>query len=529
MLPTAITDYESVQEAAWTAADLQAGYAFNFFTNTPVFGGEEWDCYVHVIDVLAAGDPIQSVVMQPLRFTVDEPASAAGRFDWWRVGTAATAGTVFAARPPLQTLASSTLLPASGSHVSAGSPNGIFVTRAISLEMCCEPHAWYTYGGWSPGTFGNAAYPRAARWQAFPRYVRLRLNGTSVGPLYDLLDYQRERNQSSPAVLPTSRVVAPLNLWFPNSDPWRFLNLAEVLDNYQLTFSAGNSFEIDIWYQIEGQREATDKKVLVSIGRYHGVDQSRVSAGSGSWSPSPASLRSWSPELSCVLTVRGLQIANGLDPSQHTYTFAPTGGIFTLGKAQAAGSLGFSITSQRLSWAIAQTIGGGTEPGDGTSSWRSDNGGPWYLIANSCTGGAVPVQPASDPPAPTDPPSLTNSAGTCELITPGQQVQITLTLTYSEEMTVLLMQVSYSAFDGDPATSRLRYYRPQSSAAYVNQVDDALEGDLHSGPTGVFAHNGATVFELWDGVQVGGYDASQPSDDYDDDFPTAITVTQVNQ
>jgi hypothetical protein len=63
-----LTDYESVSDESWS---------------TGTTGGDNWNCfYVHKTVANAAQESFD-VILNPIRFEIDGPASSGDRFDWW--------------------------------------------------------------------------------------------------------------------------------------------------------------------------------------------------------------------------------------------------------------------------------------------------------------------------------------------------------------------------------------------------------------------------------------------------------------
>ena len=549
MLPAVITDYESKSDTSWSTGNF-----YDSWVSGTTFSGNQRSCIYYVLSVADQAVTDTSVVMDPLRFSVAEPAATDDDFDRWCLDASYKPSNNDNGNPTTEQLSAvrgkhlfalNTLLPVSGnSHVSDGTPPEFLLTLnqlfgSVGGVSTCFAHIAYSHGGWNPATNVNPASVLPVNLEVTPRWARFRLNGTAVGSLIDLedqIDFIRTRPGTRPNQLAGAQ---PLNVFFPSTPRTDGFAVASK-QGWALDFTAGDTLEIDVWLQIAARPLSAPfgptpgaKAVVVFFetgDTTYGSDCSIPQTISGFNFPRGGS--------KFVASLIGMEVSNGFDPSSMTYTLTPADGEFTLGKASSSGAVYFDITSQRMIWYVQESLAGGTEPGTGTSSWQSDNGGPWELISNDCTGGSFPVSPAEDPPPPEDPPTFTISFGSCAITAPGRVVTMYVELNYSSEIAWLTILFEFAAVPASSLPKRefTRTYRPQSSGDYITQVTDRVEGTILCGPCGVFDHLGSTTFEMWQGTQASPYTVDYSDEftavssdgyDYEAAIPTSFTISKV--
>ncbi len=519
----AITDTEALSDTNWSTGNFYESYARNFGTNTDVFGGVEWAMYYKTFDI-ASGSGVAEWTMQPLRFTVKEPATTGGDFEHWRIkepdayliGTEALSednisSPVLHKRTTAQALCSSTLLPISGnSHVSDGVVTSVDIPIA-RLYTSCIAHLYNSLYSvaWpllTPGSFGT---PR--RSVVFVKHAQYYLNGTPVGPLHDFGTWQRE---TIPAQWNQTRIMHPM----PAAG---FDYASEDIENWNLDFTAGDEIQVDVWLKVMAVKEATSKRLIVPIPRYCTANNATTSDPAGSGAPI-GTLQRRDFGRQTYIRIGGVDMANGFNPDAHTFLFEAQDGTFDFGKAESgAGTFRFLVDSRHLEWVF--TAGGETECG-GTSTYQVQEveaALQWVLIENNCVGGGTPVAPTSEP---SEAGIEETTACDCSTAPPSGTWEINLELRYDEEMAYMAIQYTL-----DSVVVGTVYYRPESTGDYVDEVEDRWEGTINAGPTGVFDHLGSTTFKRWNGTQAPPYDSTLYNElaDYETDIPTEILVTKV--
>jgi len=369
LYPTAITDYESLQDAVWSTANLKE--TFNGATASPQFGGTEYACYYHVETVSDESTDDVEVIMQPIRYTLDQAAATDDDFDYWREGDPNdTADIEWLDVNNNQPLSSEGFLPISGdSHISDGKPAAMYLKDVLDFGGWL--HAWRLYGGWNPTT--NATpLPCCQNWEVSARYVRIRQNGTAIGTLFDMDTYWEivraqqyipqvtgglmgRYNRSTAVMSPTSYTLlyatSALAAAFPS-----------LVQSAELTLVAGDVIEADIWYQFRSrpliyqgipQQPSQSRNIVGTISRHVVTTEERRRTFS-----QQAVFGGAFTSLHKCMILDNMKVSDGFDPSSDTYTFETTGGTWNFGDGTAgahkaeAGS-GWNapvITSQRLTW-----------------------------------------------------------------------------------------------------------------------------------------------------------------------------------
>ena len=529
MHATAIADYNSLSNATYTSKQLYGSVARNFSTSTNYYGGHLLNCLAYTLEIPASATGEQSAILQPIRFTIDETNSNGGNFDYWR--TPAGLDTYRAQQTQQQLFSSDTLLPASGnSHVDNSNPSAFHYQIGLQNGFY---HMWQQAAGyeWTGGIF---APPLPQNWGIRPRYVQMRKNGSSYGSLIDLQTFND--NAKSETGFFYGRYT-----WPSTATMARFSLSSSVSSGWSFAWSDGDTLDLDIWLEVVADPDSgqtVTKYVPVSLAIDEDTSGShQTSDYSSGWVPSGAVLQANTPISTGRLQLSGLDVSVGYNPSTDTYTYTPDDGTAVMGKAVSTDGT-FSTDSGSLTWRFTRTIAGSSEPGEGTSTWSSDNGDPWELVADNCTIGE-PTEPASSPPAPTDPPSSTLAFGGCQVPAEDRTLTVVLYHIWREEMCFIGISWTLSATYYLPQVNGGSFYRPQNATPTPDYATTAYSrrdgGSLTIGHAGCFDHLGTTVFKM-----VADADRVQDGTSYDNEHgdlpaelqgivPTSITVTHSAQ
>jgi hypothetical protein len=510
ILPTAITDYEELQTAAdWSTGNYRTHWARRFVAPYGVeFLGSEAALYVYTLEI-PAGTEQTKVITQPLRWSVCEPSTDGGDFEMLRQqGSVSQPGsyeTQVLWRNDPQGFAQNNWLPASGdSHATASDP---FAAESRWSSNACETHVVHVNG--EVVSANPYVQRRPARWYIIARYVQWRVNGIAVGPLHDLYDFyvaQAPLGILNSAITYVQPFPSGHSLW---------TSFGSVLENWNLDFSAGDTIEIDVWYEVAAQQTAAGaRKLCVSFFRYYTNDNQQFLSRTASLTPSAGFFlqggtggEPWAG----ILTLRGIDMSQGFNPDTHTYDFTPTDGQFSFGKAQADGAFRFTVNSRRLEWSFAANEGSAC---GGTSTWQIQEveaALQWVLISDDCEGGGTPVEPTSDLDE-----AGREEATSCDCSTSGSGDTWTIILELIYEYEIAYIKITFIRVTGG-STKAVLHYRPESTSDYIENVNDRWEGTMKCGPTGVFDHLGTTTFKLWQGVK-------QTSGSYPTTLPTAYAA-----
>lgn len=285
MYPTAVADYHSVATASWSSGSID-----------PSGGGTNYDCYWHEITVDDATVDTASAILPPLRFVIDEPASAGGFHDF-----IATADLNVGLTKPVK----STIL-ATGSHFTPinwlSSRLAFAVRKPVGSGSWGSPTLQALNPTYSVGTGTYAAY-RAA-------FMAFRLNGSAYSGVLDLRpgeEAYRASTSSSQLFLVTDTIYFDGRNWI-----WTV--------NENLSLSNGDTLEVDIWYEIAidgtalGSPPTGKKKMAVLAIR------NRTSNGSRDVSAVAAAA------VKNQLFLDGFAVSRGYNPGQHTYSVEFDGG-----------------------------------------------------------------------------------------------------------------------------------------------------------------------------------------------------------
>lgn len=536
MHATAIADYNSLSNATYTSTQLYSEVARNFSTGTSYYGGQLLNCLTYTLEIPASTTGRQSKILQPIRLTLDETSSNGGNFDYWR--TPIGLDTLRAQQSSQQLFASDELLPVSGnSHVDNSNPHTFQIVTSVSNARY---HMWQQAAGYE--LTGYRFWPPVPRnYGVRPRYIQIRKNGSAYGSIYDMEDYN-DHYESTTGLLNYRTDGYPLRyeLLFPSASP-QWTAFGYLFNNWNFQFTDGDLIDLDVWLEVvadpdDGQ--TATKYVPISIGIDEDTSGShQASDYSTSWIPSGAVLQARSPIKTSSLQLSGLDVSVGYAPSTDTYTYTPDDGTAVMGKAVGTDGT-FFTDSGSLTWEFTRTITGSPSPGSGSSTWSSDNGDPWELVADNCTVGE-PTEPTTSPPAPTDPPSSTTAFGGCQVPAEDRTLTVRLWHIWREEMCYISISWTLSATDSFPQLNAGTVYRPQNATPtpdYATTVYSRRDGgSLTIGHAGCFDHLGTTVFEL-----VTTADSVQDGTTYDnkhgdlpaalqDIVPTSITVTHSTQ
>jgi hypothetical protein len=413
LYPTLVSDYESVATASWTSENVSDA----LFIGAP--SPKTWNCYTCMRTVANQGTDSDYVILDPIRWSQIEPAAAGDPYDFGN---------------PLSSGMHPSLLPVSGnSHVSDGKVPMIEFPQSTLTDF----PTFYDLTSRIPtdtNLLGSTVSCLHVNRVIRARYMRVRINGTSVSPLLDFTDYNNEADW----------IVATGQSWNGSSSPppngiyargqgsvahgfrqLRFLTDTSVWQklNHDFEFTAGDQLELDIWYEMAMRPRVGNSNAniagynLATLTRYNVANSARNSA------------------MSTLYTARlfGRKFSEGFDPKLDTYSFEFTGG----------------------NW----------HPGDGASGVHTAiTGDGWTASINS-------QQVVY---------SGTIATGT----NAGRAAQIRLS--HQNEMAGIFMIVSGRGS---------REYRPSASGDYVSYWHNRDTGlDWNNNPPGVFDHLGTTTF-----------------------------------
>ena len=529
MHATAIADYNSLSDANYTSKQLYGSVARNFPTSTSYYGGHLLNCLTHTLEIPATATGEQSVIMQPIRFTIDETNSNGGTFDYWRSPTGLD--TYRAHESQLQLFSSDTLLPSSGnSHVDNTNPSNF--TYYIGVHNGFY-HMWQQAAGYEWTGFSYRP-PLPRNYGIRPRYIQMRKNGTAYGSLIDLQTFNDDYKTQT-------GFFYGRYMWPSTSSMSKYYLSAAVSPGWSFVWSDGDTLDLDIWMELVADPDigqTVTKYVPISLAIDEDASGShQTSDYSSTWIPSGAALQANTPISTGRLQLSGLDVAVGYTPSTDTYTYTPDDGTAVMGKAVSTDGT-FSTDSGSLTWEFTRTITGSAEPGVGTSEWVSINGQPWQLEVDNCTIGE-PTEPTASPPAPTTPPTNTTDYGGCEVPAEDRTLTVNLYHIWRDEMCYIGISWKLSATYYLPQVNGGSVYRPKNATPtpdYATTVYSRRDGgSLTIGPAGCFDHLGTTVFELVttaDDVQDGTTYDNKHSDlptELQDIVPTSITVTHSTQ
>jgi len=540
MQATAIADYNSLSNATYTSQQLYSEVARNFSTGTSYYGGQLLNCLTYTLEIPASATGRQSKILQPIRLTLDETSSNGGNFDYWRNPSGQTndVGDFRAQDSQYQLFASDELLPVSGnSHVDNSDPHTFEMSTSVTNAY---HHMWQQAAGYE-WTGLQFLPPLPQNYGVRPRYIQIRKNGSAYGSIYDLEDFN-DAYESQTGLLNYRALNSLLRyyLLFPSASP-QWTAFGYLFNNWNFQFADGDLIDLDVWLEVVADPDSgqtATKYVPISIGIDEDTSGShQASDYSTSWIPSGAVLQARSPLNGSRLQISGLDVSVGYAPSTDTYTYTPDNGTAVMGKAVGTDGT-FSTDSGSLTWQFTRTIAGSPEPGVGSSTWSSDNGDPWELVADNCTIGE-PTEPTDPLPTPTDPPSSTLAFGGCEVPAEDRTLTVYLLHVWREEMCYLKIDWQLSATTYDPSEQGFTLYRPRNATPtpdYASTVYSRRDGgNLIIGPAGCFDHLGTTVFDLAALV-----DKVQDGTSYDNEHgdlpttlqgivPTSITVTHSTQ
>lgn len=560
--PTVQTDYLSLATGSWSTDHFYDAWTPS---PSPTFGGHLWTCQYHVLaaPVSSANGAETSVILPPVRFTVCEPDSTGDAFDVW--GSFPGLSARVAANDFMQIFGLNTFLPVSdNSHVSAGKPTRIKLGNIFAIF----PQAANVLLGWAGNTF-FMNFPFPNNWRVAAKYLQFRKNGSAYGTLVNkTTTIARGDNPdgNNPNRLAPGFFI--YDVTFP-SNPVDSSFPANEQEAWEFEFDAGDTIEVDIWFEakIKNNGIAETLPLLINLPEtndFYGDRIGKSHTGAGwTWLGYPTLNRD------CQVTLYGLKVAYGFDPSVNTYSFTPSDGTFVLGTARSPAML-FDVTSKRIQWRydVSTPATAGMTYTTFVSSFgatrntrlefltvqvgavltlRLASGGDTFSYTSATTNTttlAAAVKVAIDafiaarpgdpywgsvttaiPPANPWVINITYPVADTLIVSASTasgpiSKYVELTLDYADEMAWIQLNRS------DLPRGTTAWYRPQSSGDYITQVDDEFDGTLLSGPTGVFDHMGTTVFELWKGAQASPYDGrgTLPAD-----FPSTITVSLTTQ
>lgn len=490
LYPTAIADYNSLSNTTYTAEQYYTDVAKNFSTSTFYYGGKLLNCLSYTMTIPATATSRQSAILQPVRFTIDETSTNGGTLDYWKSSSGFLRRAIDA---QYQAFASDELLPASGnSHVSDNDPPNINYANDLTSGLY---DLWKQTSGYE-FTGRVFAPPLPRNFEVRPRYVQIRKNGAAYGNLYDLEDFNDNRESS----IGLQKYVTQNTILFSGSPNFN----SSYWNVFTFQFSAGDTAELDVWFEVVADpdpNQIVTKYVPVSIGQNDNASSSHAGHDTdSSWVPAGAVLLGANPLASAAMQVSGLDMSDGYDPSADTYTYTADDGTAVMGKALSSDAIQFATDSGSLLWYFSRTIAGTPQPGTGSSTWQSDNGDPWELVTDNCTTGD-PVEPEDNPPDPTDPPTNTIADGGCELPAQSRTLYVYLLHIWREEMSYLAVSWYLDGNDYTSATGwHTTVYRPANASPtpdYATQVYSNRDAnDLTVGFAGCFAHLGSTVYKM---------------------------------
>jgi len=569
MWPAVIADYEGLSSQAWSTGSFYARSShLNSSPYTWTFSGELWDCLYHVFEVEPSSSTYASVIMEPLRFTIDDPASNGGNYDYWSGGPVTFES--------LAKCVSPTFLPASGrSHISAGKPGRI---GCNFIPNSCIPHVWYLHSPWGKASSYTEADPTPTQWQVYMRYAQIRLNGEPIGPLYDMQELQRWRQMPYSGAPNDLQEYAAQNILFPSDAAWGFVS--DFLPDYDFQFDPGDTIEVDAWFVLEALPGASVKYVFAAFSQGVSANGSRTpDASTPLTTPANPPLGGYDNGNPYTMTLTNLEASRGFDPERHTYRFDPSGGWSPMGKAQSDlppqawdivitgtptdGSFTVTIegdtiasqdvtvshdaTSAQIQSGIRAMTGTGLSrttvdktTGTGVITYRITFHGTEesidVTVDNNLDTGSIDVDEVAewqDPESATVTFTVTQSLLTWvfPIVRPGDEsgdtYRMRVEMTWgTEEIAELRTKIEQVSGTPGAFISGYMYYRPESDGDYVDTVNDRYDGSKTRGPCGSFLHLGTTVFvQSGENVQTPPYTVTNPSSAY----ATQITVTKVKQ
>lgn len=585
LYPTAITDYESVADANWSTGNFKE--IFNGWNATPQFIGTEYSCYYHTVTVSDESTDDVEVVMQPLRYAFDSAAAEDDDFDYWSEPASFPTDTIFHDVNAWQPLSCDGLLPVSGdSHVSDGKPFLAWIREVF--DGGCWLHIWRLHGGWNPTT-NNTPLPICTNWEVSPRYLRIRKNGTAVGGLFDfepwLAYFRRQRFVPSVTDALAGQIISSFYLYFAThpsvgASPFSLLN-----PGTELTFTAGDEIEFDVWYQLRSRpyynggvllQPSQSRNLVAAVTRHVMTTEERRASQAVLTTKNHGVGGIVNNRLHKAATFSGLKIADGFNPAAHTYTFAATGGTWNFGdgspgahKAEAGdGWSAPDINSQRLGWVrAAGSGGGGGDPVVFDATYTPLGGGfnrldfdvtsvaVGSVIEFQFAGGGALFSYTSTTISPSTFVSDLETAMNSFIASQGADgywstatataFSSVLTVDYSSAIGDLvpdspsagplddfavsvildwIHEIAMLTVQINSTPAKYWRFRPADSGDYVQDVTDRREGSLTASPCGVFNHLGTTTFLPWFGTRDPG-----EADPTDSDRPTSIEVVKVNQ
>lgn len=283
MKTEAVAEYKTfsgITTTAWNTGNFKDQY--NGYAYSPVFTGDDIECYYYVMPVANERTDDLTVTMQPLRFSIVGCAATNDTFDalWedWpngqgpgnaivAVGTEYPQETLYQNSPGISHT-SGTLLPVSGnSHISDNDPREIrwvnsFLTSGATVpQMAWRANAFHDLFGWNPTSWTAPNQNPATR--IFPlnmevscRFAQLRKNGApylDVFDFEDFLKFKRNGNRSTPVStrLLIDGTFLDVRLIQPGNAKNAEEQLLEMAQQFQ--FTAGDTLEIDIWVQLKAR------------------------------------------------------------------------------------------------------------------------------------------------------------------------------------------------------------------------------------------------------------------------------------
>lgn len=324
--PTQIADYEALSSAAWSTGSFSEYVTFP--GSVPTYGGKVTEWYYYVLDVPNEATSDVSVILQPIRYAIEEASAAGGNFDYWRDGSLnwgdGGGGFVDEKVSTRSPLTSPTLLPVSGnSHVENTSPSSVTLygmpTNIFPFEL------WDTQTSFAP-LFAGSPRPRPKNQSIRPAYIRFRKNGVGYESLINRGDY----NEVVDATYGVANYLYYTQGGYDDSTIFGTVYFANsgtsVAVPWNLNWTAGDTLEIDVWYELKARPRAGSgtgqKYVVAAIPRHVVATSARITitlrGPSGTTGVSGAS---YVEEGGHSFFMRDVAVNLGFDPALHTYSF----------------------------------------------------------------------------------------------------------------------------------------------------------------------------------------------------------------
>lgn len=325
LYPTQIADYESLSSGSWSSGDF-AEYV-TFTAGVPTYGGTDFTYYYYVLTVPEESTDDVSVILQPLRYAITEPASAAGDFDMW-VGSHASYKNWHPHNDEnvsswpangRQAFVSDTLLPVSdASHYDNTSPSRLTLFYMPHYRSPLE--LWDVHTSYNP-TSVVSPLPVPRNWTVRPKYMWIRKNGSAYESLVDFTDFNDAADSAtgiSNGLATATSVTNGMTLYFAAAAATSLNKVAWDLD-----WVAGDTIELDVWFEMHarprtGSRTGT-KYVVAALPRHQVGTSARYPVRSVY--ATAVSGATYSLNSNPMVSLYDIDVSVGFNPATHTYSF----------------------------------------------------------------------------------------------------------------------------------------------------------------------------------------------------------------